>query len=119
MKALEKTPKKIKSDKYTAPIGANDYLFLCEGFSAVSALQACLGRQGKGYFELKGKVMNVCDNKKAITDNKELKELYQIVKATFQTSPMYEIEIDDKKYYARENDEIKHNGKVLRVKDLI
>ena len=119
LKALEKTPKKIKSDKYTAPIGSNDYLFLCEGFSAVSALQACLGRQGKGYFELKGKVMNVCDNKKAITDNKELKELYQIVKATFQTSPMYEIEIDDKKYYARENDEIKHNGKVLRVKDLI
>lgn len=82
LKALEKTPKKIKSDKYTAPIGSNDYLFLCEGFSAVSALQACLGRQGKGYFELKGKVMNVCDNKKAITDNKELRELYQIIKTT-------------------------------------
>ena len=80
LKALEKTPKKIKSDKYTAPIGTNDYLFLCEGFSAVSALQACLGRQGKGFFELKGKVMNVCDNKKAITDNKELKELYQILR---------------------------------------
>ena len=32
---------------------------------------------------------------------------------------MYEIEIDGKKYYARENDTIKHNGEVLRVKDLI
>lgn len=87
LKALEKTPKKIKSEKYTPPIGKNEYLFLCEGFSAVSALQACLGRQGKGYFELKGKVMNVCENKKAITDNKELKELYQIIKSTFNSFP--------------------------------
>lgn len=79
LQKLEKV-KKFKSEKYTAPVGENDYLFLCEGFSAVSSLQSCLGRKGKGYYELKGKVQNVCENDKAITQNKELKELYQIVK---------------------------------------
>ena len=119
LKALEKTPKKIKSEKYTPPIGNNEYLFLCEGFSAVSALQVCLGRQGKGYFELKGKVMNVSDNKKALTDNKELKELYQIIKSTFIISKMYEINLDEVKYYARENDTILHKNKEIEVSKLL
>ena len=115
LKALEKTHKKIKSEKYTPPIGNNEYLFLCEGFSAVSALQVCLGRQGKGYFELKGKVMNVSDNKKALTDNKELKELYQIIKSTFIISKMYEINLDEVKYYARENENVIKGGLKLII----
>ena len=119
LKALEKTQKKIKSEKYTQSIGIEKYIFLCEGFSAVSSLQACLGRQNKGYFELKGKVANVSEDNKVITQNKELRELYQIIKSFNVNNPMYEITLDNKTYYARLEDSIIHDGKILEVKDLI
>lgn len=80
LKSLEKT-KKIKSEKYISPIGEEKYLILCEGYSAVSGLMACLGRKGIGYFELRGKPLNVC-GEKSITQNKELSELYKILKNT-------------------------------------
>ena len=79
LKGLEKPQKRIKSDKYTPPIGEEKYLLLCEGYSAVSGLVSCLGRKGIGYYELKGKVMNVCGTK-SISENKELSDLYKILK---------------------------------------
>lgn len=81
LKGLDKTVKKIKSDKYTKPIGSNDVLLICEGLSAKSALLPGLGRQGLGYYELKGKPANVYSaDQKKFTDNKELSELYKIIK---------------------------------------
>lgn len=81
MKGLDKTVKKIKSDKYTKPIGSNDVLLICEGLSAKSALLPGLGRQGLGYYELKGKPANVyASDQKKFTENKELSELYKIIK---------------------------------------
>ena len=81
MKGLVKTVKKIKSDKYTKPIGSNDVLLICEGLSAKSALLPGLGRQGLGYYELKGKPANVyASDQKKFTENKELSELYKIIK---------------------------------------
>lgn len=81
MKGLDKTVKKIKSDKYTKPIGSNDVLLICEGLSAKSALLPGLGRQGLGYYELKGKPANVYSaDQKKFTENKELSELYKIIK---------------------------------------
>lgn len=81
MKGLDKTVKKIKSEKYTKPIGLNDVLLICEGLSAKSALLPGLGRQGLGYYELKGKPANVySSDQKKFTENKELSELYKIIK---------------------------------------
>lgn len=81
LKGLDKTVKKIKSDKYTKPIGSNDVLLICEGLSAKSALLPGLGRQGLGYYELKGKPANVyASDQKKFTENKELSELYKIIK---------------------------------------
>lgn len=81
LKGLDKTIKKIKSDKYTKPIGSNEVLLICEGLSAKSALLPGLGRQGLGYYELKGKPLNAYSaDQKKFTDNKELSELYKIIK---------------------------------------
>ena len=70
--------KKFKSEKFTEHIGKPEMLFLCEGFSAVSGLMNCLGRNGIGYFELKGKIQNITE-KQGIKDNKELKDLFTII----------------------------------------
>lgn len=81
LKGLDKTVKKIKSDKYTKPVGDNDVLLICEGLSAKSALLPGLGRKGLGYYELKGKPANVySSDQKKFTDNKELSDLYKIIK---------------------------------------
>ena len=80
LKSLEK-PKKIKNEKYTPPIGNRDYLFICEGFSAYSGLSKILGRNGIGYFQLKGKPLNAwtCSHQKFMA-NEELSGLYQVIK---------------------------------------
>src|SRR5574344_1221898 len=81
LKGLDKTVKKIKSDKYTKPVGDNDVLLICEGLSAKSALLPGLGRKGLGYYELKGKPANVySSDQKKFTENKELSDLYKIIK---------------------------------------
>ena len=123
LKNLEKPQKKIKSKKYTPPIGAEESLLLCEGYSAVSGLVACLGRKGLGYFELRGKVKNV-DDDSAIFNNEELTELYKIIKnsITLENLPdgdFYELEIDGKKCIVNENDILTLDGKEYLVKDLL
>lgn len=81
MKGLDKTVKKIKSEKYTRPTGTNKLLVICEGQSAKNGLMPGLGRDGIGYYELRGKPMNVYEaSSSKFTANKELSELYQIIK---------------------------------------
>lgn len=81
MKGLDKVVKKIKSEKYTRPTGKNKLLVICEGQSAKNGLMPGLGRDGIGYYELRGKPMNVYEaSSSKFTSNKELSELYQIVK---------------------------------------
>ena len=81
LKSLDKTVKKIKSEKYTKPVGSYDTLLVCEGASAKNALLPGLGRKGLGYYELKGKPLNAYKaTQKQFTENTELTELYQIIK---------------------------------------
>ncbi len=80
MKGLEK-PKKIKDEKYTPPIGENNVLILTEGYSAFSGISKILGRDGIGYYELRGKPLNAyASSQQKFTANKELSTLYQIIK---------------------------------------
>jgi DNA gyrase subunit B len=82
IKKLEKkTRKKIKSEKYTKSVGRNKLLLICEGQSAKNGLLPGLGRDGIAYYELKGKPMNVYEvSQQKFSSNKELTELYQIIK---------------------------------------
>jgi len=81
LKGLDKVKKKIKSEKYTKPVGKPEVLMICEGKSASSALLPGMGRKGIGYYELKGKPLNAySSSQQKFTANKELTELYQIIK---------------------------------------
>jgi DNA topoisomerase-2 len=56
---LKKVKKiKVKSDKYMSPIGEQKYLALCEGASAMSGISSCLGRNGIGYYAMRGMPLN-------------------------------------------------------------
>jgi DNA topoisomerase-2 len=80
LKKLSSSKKKIKSDKYTKPVGDPLVLFVGEGKSAVSALLPGLGRKGFGYYELKGKPLNAHSaSKTKFASNTELSELYNII----------------------------------------
>jgi DNA topoisomerase-2 len=81
MKGLEKTKKKIKSDKYLPSIGVKKYLIVTEGFSASGGLIPVLGRKEAGYYSLRGKPLNVINSSfDKFKSNQELTELYQIIK---------------------------------------
>lgn len=80
LKGLQKTVKRIKSDKYLPAIGTKKYLLLVEGESALGGLTPVLGRKECGYYTLKGKPLNAYSAPQAkFTANKELSELYKIV----------------------------------------
>jgi DNA topoisomerase-2 len=80
LQSLNKTKKKIKSDKYLPATKRKDYLMICEGDSAVGGLSPVLGRSNIGYYALKGKPLNVYGaTSSKFTANKELSELYQII----------------------------------------
>lgn len=81
MKALDKPKKKIKSEKYTPAIGKNKILFITEGESALGGIMPVLGRQGNGFYALKGVPLNtiIADRDKFLK-NVELSELYTIIK---------------------------------------
>lgn len=80
-KELKNKPvKKLKSDKYFPPIGDLNMLFLTEGFSAQGGISSVIGREGIGYYALKGCVLNIFDAKlQKVAANQELKELSQIM----------------------------------------
>jgi DNA topoisomerase-2 len=80
LKGLQKSVKKIKSDKYYPSIENKKYLFLVEGESALGGLMPSLGRKDCGFYCLKGKPLNAYSaDQKKFTDNKELSELYKII----------------------------------------
>jgi DNA topoisomerase-2 len=71
---------KVRSDKYMSPIGAKKYLFLCEGQSATSSLCSCIGRNGCGYYSLRGLPINTLDNSmQRIAANQEFKDVMNIL----------------------------------------
>ena len=80
---LKKVKKiKVKSDKYMSPMSGTGqkYLFLCEGQSAQSSLCSCLGRDGCGYYCLRGLPINVLDNSiQRIAANQEFKDVMNIL----------------------------------------
>jgi DNA gyrase/topoisomerase IV subunit B len=72
--------KRVVDDSYFPPVGDNNYLFLTEGFSASSSISRILGRQGLGYYSLKGKPLNSHSAKvQKIIANKELKTIIDIL----------------------------------------
>lgn len=73
---------KVKSDKYMSPKSgtSNKYLFLCEGQSAQSSLCSCIGRDGCGYYSLRGLPINAMDNSiQRIAANQEFKDVMNIL----------------------------------------
>lgn len=71
---------KIKSDKYMSAIGKNRHLLLCEGLSAQSGLSACLGRQGFGYYAMRGLPINgYSQSIQKISANQEFKDIMNIL----------------------------------------
>lgn len=71
---------KVKSDKFMSPIGSQKYLFLCEGQSAQSSLCSCIGRDGCGYYALRGLPINTLDNSiQKIAANQEFKDVMNIL----------------------------------------
>lgn len=73
---------KVKSDKYMSPMSGTGqkYLFLCEGQSAQSSLCSVLGRDGCGYYCLRGLPINTLDNTiQRIAANQEFKDIMNIL----------------------------------------
>ena len=124
LKALDK-PKKIKNDNYLPPVGQQKRLFIVEGFSAFSGISPILGRDGNGFFMLKGKPLNAYSaSQSKFTENKELTGLFQVIKngVNFEELPdgdYYELTIDNTKYIVNINDEIKIDGKWIKVSRFI
>ena len=80
LKGVEKV-KKIKSDNFFRSVKSNKYFSICEGFSALSGVSKILGNQDWSYFSLKGKPLNTWEvSHQKFAANKELSELYQIIK---------------------------------------
>lgn len=71
---------KVRSDKYFLPVGEKKYLFLVEGQSAGAGLLKTLGRQGKGYYCLRGLALNAWDSSiQKISANQEVKDVLNIL----------------------------------------
>lgn len=78
LKAVKKV--KVRSDKYMGPIGSRMYLALCEGASAMSGISSCLGRNGIGYYAMRGVPLNAYDSTmQKIVANQELKDILNIL----------------------------------------
>ncbi len=72
--------KKVRCDKYLAPIGPRKYLALCEGASAKGGLSAVLGRTNLGYYELKGVPLNTYEvTAKRMSENEEFSNIVNIL----------------------------------------
>jgi DNA topoisomerase-2 len=72
--------KKIRCEKYYAPIKHHKYLALCEGDSAASSIMSILGRKEIGYFAMRGVPLNSYEVKaQKLQANKELASIIQIL----------------------------------------
>ena len=82
LKNLNKTTKKIKSEKYLPATKNKKVLFLCEGDSAVGGLMPALGREEFGFYACRGVPLNAYEvSQTKFTNNKELSEIYQIAQS--------------------------------------
>ena len=124
LKKLSKKEKKLKIEKFYPAIKENKNIFLAEGESASGALQPVLGRKENAYFELKGVPLNSWEvTPQKLAKNEELSNLYKILKNFSpqhkESDKWYEIEINNQKIIANENDEILINDKYIEVKELL
>jgi len=126
LKGLNKTKKKIKSEKYTRAVGKPKMLFIAEGDSAANSVAKIIGRNGNAFYALKGKPLNAYSSSQSkFTSNKELTELYQIIQSEGgEVKPRpdgewFKITIGSEEYIVNENDEIKIEGKWVKVENLI
>lgn len=102
LKALTKTVKKIKSDKYYPSIGTKKYLMLVEGESAFGGLSPVFGRKECGYYILRGKPLNAYSApQRKFTENKELSELFKIIQNEDYTHVIYATDQDLDGYHIR------------------
>lgn len=79
---LNKKTKTVNSDKYFPPTGKSPkkYLMLTEGYSAFAGISKILGRDGIGYYSLRGKVMNILDLPPSkFMQNQEISDLVNIL----------------------------------------
>lgn len=82
LKNLKPTPKRIFIEKYyRSTIDLNkSALVLTEGDSALSGVISVLGRDGYSFFPLKGKPLNIREQKSSvIQNNQEIKSILQIL----------------------------------------
>lgn len=71
---------KVRSDKYMSSIGSKKCLCLCEGASAASGISSCLGRQGFGYYAMRGLPINAySQTMQKISANQEFKDIINIL----------------------------------------
>lgn len=75
---LEKSKVKIRDSKYLPATKSKEFLFVCEGDSAKNSLASLLGRTNSGYFQVQGVPLNCLE--KDIINNKELSNLYSVIK---------------------------------------
>jgi DNA gyrase/topoisomerase IV subunit B len=102
LKGLQKSTKKIKSEKYLPSIGAKKYLMLVEGESALGGLTPVLGRKQCGYYTLKGKPLNAYSAPQAkFTANNELTELFKIIQNENYDYVIYATDQDLDGYHIR------------------
>lgn len=75
-----KPAKKVSSDKYIPPTGEKERLILAEGDSAVGGISAALGRNGNGYFALRGVPLNAYEvSQTKLLENNEFKTIIDIL----------------------------------------
>lgn len=71
---------KVKSDKYMSSIGKKKYCVLTEGLSAMSSIVSCLGRDGFGYYAMRGLPINAySQSMQKISANQEFKDVMNIL----------------------------------------
>ena len=81
LKSVEKV-KKIKSERYIRGVGDTKYLILTEGLSSLGGISKVLGNKNINYYVLRGKPLNAWEiSHQKFASNKELSELYQIIKS--------------------------------------
>jgi len=78
-KISKQTATKVRVAKYLPATKKREYLFLCEGDSAMGGLSASLGRENYSYFPLRGKPLNAYEAKLSnIAKNEEFKNVVKI-----------------------------------------
>lgn len=122
LKGIE-TKKKLKSEKYFRATGEAKYLCICEGFSAYGGLSPVLNNKNVSYYVIQGKIKSAykINNKEAV-ENKEIKELYQILNEAFTEKVegnYYLVSIDGKEIIVNENDSIRLGNEWKPLKELL